>query len=176
MWFTAQSPENHWLPTSPCLPQNTFLGQSSKVWLRLRSFGAWNGNWFSPALSRQFRIKSNMVGQTEREQEPGSSNNTLQETSVNQLRSFSDGHFHPKTFMFSALGLFIPHSIFISHFIANEKKNTKNKNKTSVPHPLPLLLFIKNLSQYLAWLLRGNESWFWLKLLFISKSRFNLTL
>lgn len=52
-----------------------------------------------------------MASQTEREREGEakrncrSSPNTLQETSISQLRTFSvapHGHVHPKTFMFSA--------------------------------------------------------------------------
>lgn len=63
------------------------------------------------ALSRQFRIKSNMVSQTPREREGEvkrnyrSGHNNLQETSISQLRTFSvapHGHFHPETLMFSA--------------------------------------------------------------------------
>lgn len=81
------------------------LSQTEELW------GPGNGNWFRTALSRQFHIKSNMASKTRREREGEvkrnyrSSHNTLQETSISQLRTFyvaPHGHVHPKTFMFSA--------------------------------------------------------------------------
>lgn len=77
-------------------PKIHFVDNHQKPDLDWGALGRGNGNWFRTALSRQFRIKSNMV----RQKRTTDNHSTLQKTSLGLSGSISvspHSRFHTKT-------------------------------------------------------------------------------